>query len=80
MRTNELTGRRTDRYDGANSHFRNFAKATKRQESVMGWIKLHDKKSQNLHNVTDVTLIWVVVRPWKLKWAEQCARAGKMTK
>ena len=39
--------------------FRNFANATKRQESVMGWVKLHDKEVQNFHSTTDITLIWV---------------------
>ena len=37
--------------------FRNFANATKRQESVMVWIELHDKEAQNLHGATDITVI-----------------------
>jgi hypothetical protein len=44
--------------------FGNFVNATKRQVSVMGWIKLHDKEAQNLHSATDITLICVVVRWW----------------
>jgi len=39
--------------------FRNFAKATKGQETVMGWVKLHNKEAQILHSATDITLIWV---------------------
>ena len=38
------------------------------------------KGAQNLHSATDITLIWVVVRSWQLKWAEQSVQAGKMTK
>jgi len=39
--------------------FSNFSNATKRQETVMGWVKLDNKEVQILYSATDITLIWV---------------------
>jgi hypothetical protein len=39
---------------------------------------MDNKDIHNLHHATDIISVGVMIRSWRVKWAEQIMRSGKM--